>query len=279
VLEVQTRFPSLFERYLLHEGARVPVFRVHLVPHAPARYTLLTSPRAVVHVTNVGYNVHGHLHLSHVQRSHTSLFYSREERLLAEASGESGTSPQPRSRRLHNMITVVVVIAGLAALYLVFRPQDSRPEISAAGAVQGVEARVDSPAPDFTLTDLEGKPVSLSQYRGKVVLLDLWASWCGPCRAELPDLQEVYEMYKDEEFVLLAVNQGESRETVQKFLWANGYTFPIALDGEMKVGGMYRITGLPENYFIDRDGVIRVKRIGAMEKDVAEKTVQDLLGE
>ena len=120
-------------------------------------------------------------------------------------------------------------------------------------------------APDFQLQNLNGQMVSLSELRGRPVILNFWASWCGPCRLEMPVFQEVYqdEMWKAGGLVILAVNLGESSERVQEFTDFYGLTFPILLDTSSRVGMTYNAATLPTTYFIDNDGIIRSIRRGA----------------
>jgi len=118
-------------------------------------------------------------------------------------------------------------------------------------------------APDFTLTGLEGQEVSLSGFRGKPVLLNFWATWCGPCRIEMPFLQELYEEWTGKGLVMLAVNIQEDPITVEKFVENAGLTFPVLLSPGNKVPLAYNIRGIPATFFIDADGVIRDIKIGA----------------
>ena len=118
-------------------------------------------------------------------------------------------------------------------------------------------------APDFTLKKLDGQEVSLSDFRGEPVLLNFWASWCGPCRLEMPFLQEIYEEWSGEGLVLLAVNLQERQGTVEEFIEGAGYTFPVLLAPSNKVPLSYNIRGIPATFFIDADGVIRDIKIGA----------------
>jgi len=122
-----------------------------------------------------------------------------------------------------------------------------------------------SEAPDFQLQSLDGGKVSLSELRGRPVMLNFWASWCGPCRMEMPVFQEVSkdDMWKAGGLVILAVNLGESSSRVQEFVEYYGLTFPVLLDTSSKVGMMYNAATLPTTYFIDNDGIIRSIRRGA----------------
>jgi thiol-disulfide isomerase/thioredoxin len=116
-------------------------------------------------------------------------------------------------------------------------------------------------APDFTLRDLQGKETSLRDLRGQVVLLNFWATWCGPCREEMPIIQE---RYNDGGFALLAINFDESKEIVQWFIDELGIDIPVLLDPGGRVQELYRLRGYPTSFFLDPDGVIRFIHIGEM---------------
>ena len=123
-------------------------------------------------------------------------------------------------------------------------------------------------APDFTLPDLNEEPVALSDWRGQIVLLNFWTSWCAPCRAEMPLLQALYEAYGDDGLVVLAINLGEEPERVAAFVADLGLSFPVLLDEKASVGTLYRVRAAPTTYFIDRDGLIRQRYVGPLTADV-----------
>lgn len=114
-------------------------------------------------------------------------------------------------------------------------------------------------APDFTAASLEGASLRLKDLRGQAVILNLWASWCPPCKAEMPALQRVYEDYSSRGLVVLAANMTyqDSRDAAAQFVSAHGLTFPILLDEKGEIGGAYQLTALPTTYFIAPDGTIR----------------------
>lgn len=117
---------------------------------------------------------------------------------------------------------------------------------------------------DFKLKDLNGKEVSLKDFKGKKVFLNFWASWCPPCKAEMPDIEKLYQETKDTDLVILAVDLGEDTPTVKNFISKNKYDFNVLLDSDQNVGRMYSITSIPTSFFIDKDGNIINKRVGAM---------------
>ncbi|MCS6909216.1 MAG: redoxin domain-containing protein [Anaerolineales bacterium] len=123
---------------------------------------------------------------------------------------------------------------------------------------------VGAPAPDFVLTDLEGRQVRLSDFKGQVVLLNFWATWCSPCQAEMPAIEDRYATFKSQGLVVLGINQDEDTKTVQAFVERLGLTFTILLDPGAVVGELYRARGLPTTFIVDRDGKIIVQKVGFM---------------
>lgn len=134
-------------------------------------------------------------------------------------------------------------------------------------------------APAFSLINLEGEEVSLDDYKGKKILLNFWATWCPPCKAEMPDMEELYKEYKEKDFVVLAVNMTyseESQENVVAFVDDNQLTFPVLMDKRGEVGSLYNVNAFPTSYFIDSDGVIRNKVIGSLSKENMYKQMSRL---
>jgi len=142
------------------------------------------------------------------------------------------------------------------------------------GAVPDEMASPDSPAPsygtqmgamaaDFRLLDMDGMPVSLSGLRGSPVVVNFWASWCYPCVFEMPHLQGIYDDYTADGLKVLAVNIGESEKAVESFMDKGGYSMPVLMDSGGEVARQYSIISIPTTLFIDKDGVIQGKKIGA----------------
>ena len=136
---------------------------------------------------------------------------------------------------------------------------------------------VSQQAPKFTLNNLEGKQVKLGDYLGKVVILNFWASWCIPCKEEMPLIQSAYEKYRDHGLVVLGVNMTDldDRKAIDKFVQETGVTFPIVLDESGSVSNDYRVISIPTSFFIDQTGIIRHFQMGAMNA----KQLQDYLDE
>lgn len=133
--------------------------------------------------------------------------------------------------------------------------------LSACSALDGPAPEVGALAPDFSLMNLDGETVSLSELRGQNVLVNFWATWCGPCREEMPAIQA---RYNRGDFAVLAVDFGESAQVVRGFLTEIGVDLPVLLDTDGRVQELYRVRGYPSTFFIDRRGVVRFFHIGQM---------------
>jgi len=130
-------------------------------------------------------------------------------------------------------------------------------------STQGVE--VGNLAPDFQLQSLAGQTISLGDLQGKPVLINFWATRCPPCRGEMPYIQEIYEEWSGNGLVVLAINIGESSSSVEGFMQSNGLSFTVLLDTKQNVAQKYNIQYIPTTFFIDKDGIIQDKVIGAFQ--------------
>ncbi|WP_301109255.1 peroxiredoxin [Sporosarcina sp.] len=135
-------------------------------------------------------------------------------------------------------------------------------------------------APDFELTTLDGKTVKLSDYRGKKVMLNFWASWCPPCRTEMPHMETYYKEYKDtDNMEILAVNMTKTEvnkeESAKEFVGEYGLTFPILLDKDSKVMKMYRVMAYPTTYIINTEGVITDIVVSAIDDKFLKKIIDE----
>ncbi|WP_077324848.1 TlpA family protein disulfide reductase [Virgibacillus siamensis] len=131
-------------------------------------------------------------------------------------------------------------------------------------------------APDFQLETLSGKKVKLSDYRGGPVMLNFWASWCPPCRAEMPDMEKLHQ---NKDVTILAVNLTESESgkgNVKEFVNKYNLTFPILLDEEVRVAAMYQIRPIPTTFFIDSEGVIQYTAFGAMNYELMVQELEKI---
>ena len=126
-------------------------------------------------------------------------------------------------------------------------------------------------APDFTVQMFDGKTVKLSDLKGKVVLLNFWATWCPPCRAELARVEkEIIEKFKGKPFVFLPISRGEKRDAVAAFREKMGYSFPMGLDTDSSIYNKYAVTYIPRNFLIDKRGKVVKASVGYDEAEFAE---------
>ncbi len=123
-----------------------------------------------------------------------------------------------------------------------------------------------TPAPNFSLPDLEGKNVSLSDFKGKMVLLNIWATWCRPCVEEMPSIEKLYNQFKEKDLIILAVSIDiKGKKVVDPFMKLHNLSFTTLLDTDGSLQNLYRTTGVPESFIIDKNGVIIEKVIGSFD--------------
>lgn len=144
--------------------------------------------------------------------------------------------------------------------------------VSACAAGERTGPRVGEPAIEYRAATLEGDTVSLSSLEGDVVLLNLWATWCAPCRYETPYLQSLYEEYADEGFQIVGISldTGNAAEDVEMFVEEYGVTYTILHDPQMRGMELYQVLGLPATFLIDREGILRWMRYGPIEENDPE---------
>src|SRR6266849_8807042 len=131
---------------------------------------------------------------------------------------------------------------------------------------------VGAPAPEIALKDLQGQEVRLSDLHGKVVLVNFWATWCKPCKEEMPAMQASYDKLRDQGFIVLAVNELEDVEKVAEHIKTHGHTFLVVMDHDNRVANRYGVVGLPASFLIDRQGIVREHVFGSLltEERIAE---------
>jgi len=132
------------------------------------------------------------------------------------------------------------------------------------------------PAPEFTLNDLEGKKASLSDYKGKPLIINFWATWCIPCIKEMPDLQKLYKERKKDGLELLMINAKESTRVVKKYIEEGGYSFRVLLDENGNVLREYQVFGLPSTFFIDENGIVQYFYMGELTVGITKMGLKSI---
>lgn len=191
---------------------------------------------------------------------------------------ELSESKPASSGRLIAVIVVIGLLAGAGLGLLVFRGNPAAPAATTSGASVETAAggrvglAVGDIAPDFTLRDaVTGQEVTLSDYRGRPVLVNFWATWCAPCRLEMPFIEAAYQGHRDEGLAVLAVDADEPQQAVVAFGKELGLSFNLLLDPGSKVQDLYRIRGYPSSYFVAPDATLAAIHVGVMtEGQVAE---------
>lgn len=176
--------------------------------------------------------------------------------------------------RYWSFVTIIILALGAAWVWLSLVPPGGPTSKTIAAPQEGFQA------PDFELSTVEGELVLLSELRGKAILLNFWATWCPPCRSEMPAMQQVYMDYVQDGFVVLAVNnlRQDRRESVESFILDGNLTFPVLLDDLGSVSTRYQVNSMPTSFFIDPNGIIREVVIGGpMSEALLRTRVENLL--
>ena len=182
-------------------------------------------------------------------------------------------SPDPSQKR-RNPTGLVIIAVGLLILVI------SVGAYFRSDRATGIQPpQLNAPMSNFELTDLNGQWVALSDYHGQVVLVNAWATWCPPCKAEMPDLNDFYNQHGKEGFVVLAINAGEAPATVESFVREYGIDFPVLVDPDYRVLDSLKINTFPTSIIIDRDGIIRNIRVGVHTRETLASTLLPLLEE
>lgn len=183
------------------------------------------------------------------------------------------------SNSKQNLILLLIgsVLILIAAVSFFALPQDQR-TFEAVRAL-AVPVAVDFPAPDVRLTDLNGQPVAFRDYEGQVILYNAWATWCAPCKDEMPTLEAYYQAHRHEGLVVIAIEDGQPVDEVAAFVSAMGLTFPVWPDLKWVATEAFGINTLPTSYVIDRSGVARLTWRGAITREALEQHVTPLLKE
>lgn len=185
---------------------------------------------------------------------------------------------EPTKSRKHSFLWIMVgiglIAAGVATFFLLTR-------VKGKETVQSLTAPiiVHFPAPDVTLTDLQGHPAAFADYKGRVILYNAWATWCPPCKEEMPVLNAYYQAHKQDGFVVIAVEDGESIDEVGAYTKKMELIFPVWPDPKSAMTEAFLIRSLPTSYLIDRNGFARLMWFGAITNEALEKYVTPLLKE
>jgi peroxiredoxin len=174
------------------------------------------------------------------------------------------------------LIGVGLIIASIAVYILA--AGDGQPASSLDG-ISPQPALVNYQAPQLELVDMTGSPVTLGSLRGQVVLVNNWATWCPPCRAEMPALESYYRAHQEDGFTLVAINSGDKRDQVEGFAAEYGLTFPLWLDPTGLALRAFRNNALPSSYVIDRSGTVRMFWSGALTQEALEHYLTPLLSD
>jgi thiol-disulfide isomerase/thioredoxin len=189
---------------------------------------------------------------------------------------ENQNTKRQGSERYLGMLMIgigLIMFAAIAGIVLI--NQGSTASTPQVGGL--VPASVNFAAPELELKDLDGNPVALSDYRGKVVLINNWATWCPPCREEMPVLDAYHADHVDENFSIIAVDAGEPGADVRTYAASMELSFPVWLDPDMEAIQVFRNNGLPSSYVVNKDGMVVLAWNGAITREMLEKYVTPLL--
>jgi len=178
----------------------------------------------------------------------------------------------------------IALIGVMAVLLLLFGKKDSANSQTAASdsspsSPSSIPAEVNYAAPELSLQNVNGNTESLIDYRDKVVLVNNWATWCPPCKAEIPTLEAYYKAHSAEGFVIIGIEAGESQNEVLQFVTGADITYPIWFDLKNASLQAFRSSGLPNSFVIDRSGTVRLAWVGEINREVLEKYVTPLIAE
>jgi len=188
----------------------------------------------------------------------------------------AGIRRQQRANRRKQAQTrsLILVIGGILILATVIIFLTRQPADATAGLYP---PRIGQPMPDLALNDLSGKLVRLSDFTGQPVLINAWATWCPPCRAEMPLLNEYYLQHKADGFVILAVNAGETQPQVSQFISQTGFSFPVLLDADSAALSRLGVFSFPTSILVGRDGTVKKIHVGLITPETIQTEIAPLL--
>ena len=187
-----------------------------------------------------------------------------------------------KKHKNNNILWLVLVGAGLILLSTAFMISNfNNGNLSSfptsSDQYSTIPYEVHFPAPSLTLINISSENVSLNQFLGEIILVNNWATWCPPCKAEMPTLQAYFQKYKDDGFMIIAIESGESLEEVTEFVSDIGITFPVWIDRKGEALAAFKNRDLPSSYVIDRNGVVRLTWTGEISFEMLEKFVTPLI--
>lgn len=218
----------------------------------------------------------------------------------AAPAATGACDPEPaRDRKVHRTIVLGIVafallLTGASIAYSMLAPEAEKSDLVAepsykdaagapergpgsGGAGAGAADAANPEAPDFTAVDADGREVTLADFRGRPVVLNFWASWCGPCRSEMPAFQAAFRDHgNDAQFLIVNMTgmNGESRETAMRLIEAKGYTFPVFFDKNGSAARAYGVSSIPQTWFIDADGTVAARAMGALSEAKLQQGIE-----
>lgn len=183
-----------------------------------------------------------------------------------------------KRRRQQKINTILTIVGGLLAIVAAFWLFSDQPAAQTEQTTVG-PVQIGQPVGDFQLSDIHGNTVSLSDYAGRVVLLNAWATWCPPCKAEMPDLNAYYQAHQDDGFVILAINAGDSANVAAAFANQVGLTFPVLLDSDVSLLNRLGVHSYPTSILVGADGVVKTIHVGMFSPAALEAEITPYLSE
>lgn len=192
--------------------------------------------------------------------------------IATKTTSREARKQQRQAERRKAQLQTVAIIGGLIVIIgVVLVLSFSAPNVNVG------PAKIGKPISDFTLTDINGATHKISDYKGRPVLINAWATWCPPCRGEMPDLHAFYLKHKADGFEMLAINSGESPAAVASFIQQMGFTFPALVDQNKVVLDGLGISGLPTSILVGRDGTVKYIHVGGLTPDMIEQQLTPLI--
>jgi peroxiredoxin len=197
---------------------------------------------------------------------------------MAKYTKNRRRNPKQKSPLPLMLVGIGLIVIAIAIVILFPKLGDSPSSASEPGEVPAsIPGKMNYPAPPLSLTDMQDRSVSLADYRGKWVLVNNWATWCPPCRAEMPELNAFYEAHKDEGFVLIGVSSGDTKTQIENFIQEYRLSFPMWQDPTSASLRAFRMDYLPSSFVIDPSGTVRLAWTGAVSLATLEEHVTPLI--